>query len=106
MNPDDFSANINGVVRIKKEVRGFECVAGQKPLGSSRTMALFQPEFIEDSHIPVQEDMDFVYWNNLIQATEGKARLYVMTDQIMIHIRVVEAVLASAEINEVIKTNI
>ncbi len=106
MKLDDFSAKTGGIARIKKEVRGFESVVGQKALGPSRTMAPLQPEFIENSHIPAQEDMEFEFWNNLIQAAEGKAGLHVTTDQIMRQMRVVEAAFASAEKNEVIKTNI
>lgn len=106
MKLDDFSAKTGGVARIKREVRGFDSVVGQKALGPSRTMAPLQPEFIEHLNIPAQEDMGLEYWDNLIQAAEGTARLHVTIDQVVRQMRVVETALASAEANEVIKTRI
>lgn len=106
MKLDDFSAKTGGVARIKKEVRGFDSVVGQKALGPSRTMAPLQPEYIEHLDIAAQGDMELEYWDNLIRAVEGTARLHVTTDQIMRQMKVVEAAFASAEINEVIKTDI
>lgn len=106
MKLDDFSATAGGVARIKKEVKGFDSVVGQKAMGPSRTMAPLQPEYIENLDIPKEENLEFEYWNNLIQAAEGKAVPYVTIDQIMRQMKIVEAAFKSAELNEVIKTTI
>ncbi|MEY8421206.1 Gfo/Idh/MocA family oxidoreductase [Lachnospiraceae bacterium 38-14] len=103
MKLDDFSGTTGGVARIKREVKGFDSVVGQKVLGPSRTMAPLQPEYIENLDIPVKEDETLEYWKNLIQAAEGKAKPYVTTEQIMRQMKIVEAAFESAEKNEVIK---
>jgi len=104
MKLDDFSATTGGVARIKRGVKGFDSVVGQKALGPSRTMAPLQPEYIENLDIPKEKNMDLEYWNNLIQAAEGKAIPYVTIDQIMRQMKIVEAAFKSAEVNEVIKS--
>lgn len=92
--------------RIKGDVKGFDSVVGKKNLGPSRTMAPLKPEFLEDIEIPEQEDMSMEYWNNLVDALNGKAKLYVTTDQILRQMKIVEASFKSAELNEVIKDEI
>lgn len=103
MKIDNFSGTTGGAARIKKKVKGFDSVVGQKTLGPSRTMAPLQPEYIENLDIPAQEDMTLKYWDNLIQAALGKKKPYVTIEQIMRQMKIVETAFASAEKNEVIK---
>ncbi len=106
MKLDDFSGEVGGVARIKGEVQGFDSVVGQKVLGPSRTMAPLQPEHLEKLEIPKEEDMTLEYWDNLVKAAKGLEQPYVTTEQILRQMKIVEASFKSAEINEVIKTNI
>lgn len=106
MKLDDFSGETGGVSRIKKEVKGFDSVVGQKVLGPSRTMAPLQPEYLEKLDIPVEEDMELEFWGNLIQAAKGTAAPYVTLEQIRRQMLIVEAAFQSAEKNEIIKTEI
>ncbi len=104
MKLDDFSGTVGGVARIKKGVKGFDSVVGQKVLGPSRTMAPLQPKFLEQLEIPKQENMELEFWKNLIQATKGEVKPYVTTDQIRRQMLIVEAAFKSAQTNETIKT--
>jgi predicted dehydrogenase len=103
---DDIMSTNGRARRIKGDVKGFDSVVGKKNLGPSRTMAPLKPEFLEDIEIPAQEDMSMEYWNNLIDALQGNARLHVTTDQILRQMKIVEASFKSAELNEVIKGEI
>lgn len=106
MKLDDFSGEIGGAARIRKEVKGFDSVVGQKVLGPSRTMAPLQPEYLEKLEIPVEKDMELEFWDNLIQASKGNAVPYVTIEQIRRQMLIVEAAFQSAEQNEVIKMEI
>lgn len=106
MKLDDFSGEIGGVARIKKEVKGFDSVVGQKVLGPSRTMAPLQPEYLEELEIPVEENMELEFWSNLIQSAKGEATPYVTTNQLRRQMLIVEAAFKSAAENEIIKTEI
>ncbi|MDE7311754.1 MAG: Gfo/Idh/MocA family oxidoreductase [Eubacterium sp.] len=106
MRLDDFSGAKGGVSRIRGEVKGFDSVVGKKSLGPSRTMAPLRPEQVEQLEIPKQENMEMAFWENLVQAAEGREKPIVTTAQALRQLQVVEAAFLSAEKNEVIKTSI
>lgn len=70
---DSFSTQTGRISRIHRDA-DVEVSHGVDPLvGTSRTMAPLKPEQIEHVGLPVQEDASSVFYENLVQACEGKA---------------------------------